>query len=407
MHSNSTYIDFIQNTYIKFSANLFAEKIAYLLLFNILLIDLIGGYVLSTGNETSIMVIYKSTLFATILFFLRRDTAFLLYIVSILFFSFLLFCFHFINGTGEYFSSKIILISRFNLNISVFLFLSNRIKNSPLYFLKLKRLLNFNFYIIFFSVLLGVFGYGRSTYEGAEVGSKGFFEGGNDIGIAFLAISYFMLSLSYYYKRPFYHKGFLITIILITAIATTTKAIIIGSLISIMFINMYYMHSNVIVKYIKALIIILILTFIIYQGALISGIYERLFFFLDLHDFWFIIFSGRNEFASIVFQQFTKSSLALKTFGFDQLFNIEMDFFDILFNFGYIGLIYFLILFLFVQFKIRICIFQGKIFASQIRYLFSFIVFIGLISGHMLFSTQGGLFLFVVTSLIHVKKIDI
>lgn len=407
MHSNSTDIDYNQNTYIKFSVNLFAEKIVFLLLFNILLIDLIGGYVLSTGNETSIMVIYKSALFVAILYFLRRDTTFLLYITSILFFSFLLFCFHFINGTGEYFSSKIILISRFNLNISVFLFLSNRIKNSQLFFFKLKCLLNFNFIVIFFSVVLGVFGFGRATYEGADVGSKGFFEGGNDIGIAFLAISYFKLSLSYYYKRPFYQKGFLITIILITAIATTTKAIIIGSLVSILFINMYYMQSNVIVKYIKALSITFILAFVIYQGALISGIYERLVFVLDLHDFWFIIFSGRNEFASIVFQQFTKSSLELKTFGFDQLYNIEMDFFDILFNFGYIGLIYFLMLFLFIQFRIRICIIQGKIFASQIRYLFTFIVFIGLISGHVLFSTQGGLFLFVVTSLINVRKIEI
>jgi hypothetical protein len=391
----------------KFSVNLLAEKIVYLLLFNILIIDIIGGYVLSTGNETSIMVIYKSALFITILFFLRRDTPFLLYISSIFFFSFLLFSFHFIIGTGEYFLSKIILISRFNLNISVFLFLSNRIKNSQLFIFKLKRLLNFNFIVIFCSVLLGVFGFGRATYEGADVGSKGFFEGGNDIGIAFLAISYFKLSLSYYFKRPFYQKGFLIAVILITAIATTTKAIIIGSLVSILFINMYYMHSNIIVKYIKAISIMVILTFVIYQGALISGIYERLVFFLDLHDFWFIIFSGRNEFASIVFQQFTKSSLEIKTFGFYQLFNIEMDFFDILFNFGYIGFIYFLILFLFVQFRIRSCIIQEKIFASQIRYLFSFVVFIGLISGHVLFSTQGGLFLFVVTSLIHVRKIDI
>jgi hypothetical protein len=387
-----------------YSNNILLENIIYFMIFNILLIDIVGGYILSNGGETSIMIIYKTILIILIFNFLRNSISFLRYFSSVILFLFIIIIFNAFNETTEHLSSKMAIFLRFNLNIFIFLFFSNRIKYKADYYTRLRRLLNFNFYIITVSIFFGIFGIGRMTYEGSELGSKGFFEGGNDIGMAFLAISNFILYNAYLLKKNLIYRQLLIFVVLAIALATATKAIIIGSIISIIFIDNHFMKSNFIIKYLKGTIILSIMLLIVYQSALSSGLYERLCFFLDKHDIWFLIFSGRSDLALIIYQIFSKSDFIVQFFGVDKGVNIEMDFFDIIFNFGYFGFMFFMVLFILMLNKINKYKKLNHPFTSLLKFLFPFIIFIGLISGHTLFSTQGGLFLFIVTSLIFMEK---
>jgi hypothetical protein len=388
------------------SFNIRLESIIYFLIFFILLIDIVGGYILSNGGATSIMINYKSILAILILIFLRNNLAFISYLGFVMLFLFIIIIFNTFNGTTEYLLSKITLFFKFNLSIFVFFFLSNRIQYQTNYFIKLRRLLNFNFCVISISIMLGIFGIGRATYEASEIGSKGFFEGGNDIGMAFLAISNFILYNAYIFRKPLILRQILIFFILLIAIVTTTKAIIIGSIFSIILIDAHFMKSNMIFKYLKGILILSFMMVLVYQGALRSGLYDRLTFFLEKHDIWFVIFSGRNELAINMYQFFSKSDFIVQAFGIDKGLNMEMDFFDILFNFGYIGLIFFLILFILMIIKVNKYKRLNHPFSALLKNLFPSVIVIGLIAGHTIFSTQGGLFLFIVASSMYFRKIE-
>ena len=402
--------NFIYNSNLKYNTikktNIFSfDKFIFLLLFNILLIDLIGGYILSTGEETSIMIIYKVFIFTLISFFLYNDPKCIVYFGLLTIFSCIFFGFHFLNDHKNFFSGKFTLLIRFNFNVFVFLFLLNRIKKNQDFYLKIKNILNFNFIIIASSIILGLFGFGRVTYDGAEIGSKGYYEGGNDIGITFLIISNYKLFNFYLENKSRFQKYFLIFFILFIAISTTTKTIIIGSFISILFITFFFNNVNFPKKILGIFLFSCLIIYIIYQGALISGLYERLFFYFELHDLWFLIFSGRNENALSVLQEFTNASFIVQFFGLDQSDNIEMDFFDILFSFGYFGMFIFFILLIYFANEIRINFKHGHPFSVLIKFLFFFIISIGMVSGHTVFSTQSGLFLLMVCTLIYIKRI--
>lgn len=257
----------------------------------------------------------------------------------------------------------------------------------------------FSFVILAGSILFGAIGFGNSTYSDAEVGSKGYFEGGNDIGVAFLVLASFLLFGLYLQKKSLIIRLCFILIQLIIALLASTKLVILGSLISVLYVIWNFIKLNIWIKYLYLSLVITILVSGLYWGIQSSGLLDRLLTNFEKGDILFVVLSGRDSTVFEGFTNFSKSNLITKFFGFPLIQNSEMDVFDILFNFGFMGVFYFISLAILLYRRLSQLIVVGFSNAKFGRFIFIFCGTLGLIAGHTLFSTQGGLFLFAVIAM--------
>lgn len=375
------------------------KNIVMIMLSGLLLIDIIGGYALAQGEQTSVMVLYKGLLATLISFYLARLKSFWQFIIPTFIFIFLFVCASIQSGSIENLVEKMALFFRFIFNSVVFIFLVSEIKANRQFGHKVILFIYFSFVILAGSILFGALGFGNSTYSDAEVGSKGYFEGGNDIGVAFLVLASFLLFVLYLQKKSLTIRLCFILLQLIVALLASTKLVILGSLISVLYVIWNFIKLNIWIKYLYLILVITILVSGLYWGIQSSGLLDRLLTNFEKGDILFVILSGRDSTVFEGFTNFSKSNLITKFFGFPLIQNSEMDVFDILFNFGFMGVFYFFSLAILLYRRLSQLIIVGFSNAKFGRFIFIFCGTLGLIAGHTLFSTQGGLFLFAVIAM--------
>lgn len=374
-------------------------NILIILLSGLLLIDLIGGYALAQGEQTSVMVVYKGVLALTISIFLSRIKSFWFFISPTLIFIILILFASYQSDSISNVGEKLALFFRFIFNSVVFIFLVSQLKLENGFGKRINFFIHFSFFVLVISILLGSFGIGNTTYSDSAVGSKGYFEGGNDIGVAFLVLGSYILFSLYLKKSSLMLRISFIILFVFVALLASTKLVIMGSLMSIVFIQWNFTKQNVIIKYIYLSLLFGILAIGVYLGIQFSGLMDRIITNMDKGDLIFVLLSGRDNTVLEGFDIFGKSTLITKFFGLPSIQNSEMDLFDILFNFGFVGLLYFCSLALIQMNELRKKINQGYTNASFGRFIFILSGLLGLLAGHTFFSTQGGLFLFSVVSM--------
>lgn len=375
------------------------KNMVMIMLSGLLLIDIIGGYALAQGEQTSVMVIYKGLLAASISFYLARLKSFWYFIIPTLLFIILFVFASFQSGSIGNLGEKLALFFRFLFNSVVFIFLVSELKANRQFGRKVILFIYFSFAILAGSIVLGAFGFGNSTYSDAEVGSKGYFEGGNDIGVAYLVLGSFLLFGLYLQKKSLIIRVCFILLQLAIALLASTKLVILGSLINVLYVLWSFIRINIWIKYLYLSLVVTILLSGLYWGIQSSGLLDRLLTNFDKGDILFVLLSGRDNSVLEGFANFLKSNLITKFFGFPQIQNSEMDGFDILFNFGFMGVLYFLSLAILLYRRLNKLIAIGYSNAKFGRFIFIFCGALGLIAGHTLFSTQGGLFLFAVIAM--------
>jgi hypothetical protein len=121
--------------------------------------------------------------------------------------------------------------------------------------------------------------------------------------------------------------------------------------------------------------------------------------FYENRDLLFVIFSGRDNTFLEGFSSFIRANSTTQIFGFPIIQNSEMDGVDVLLNFGFLGVCYFTVLAFILYRKLNKLVSLGVQNAIFGRFIFIFCTFLGIIAGHTLFSTQGGLFLFSVVAI--------
>lgn len=375
------------------------KNIIIIFLSGLLLIDLIGGYALAQGDQTSIMIIYKGLLAASISIYLTKLKSFWFFIIPTIIFI-LLFSFSSIqNDSLGSLGEKLALFFRFIFNSIVFIFLVFELQTDKRFVWKFHFFIFFSYLILTGSILLGALGWGNNTYSDAEVGSKGYFEGGNDIGVAYLVLGTYLLYRIYTEGKSILLRICFIFLHLTIALLASTKLVILGSFIGVLYILWRYNKQNIWVKYIYIILTITILAVGVYVGIQSTGLMERILTNLDKGDVLFVLLSGRDNTVIDGFSNFSNSNLIVKFFGFPIIQNSEMDGFDILFNFGFIGVIYFITLAILLFRKLKKMVRLGFANADFGRFIFVFSSALGFLAGHTLFSTQGGLFLLSVVAM--------
>ncbi|WP_260480073.1 O-antigen ligase family protein [Listeria booriae] len=263
-----------------------------------------------------------------------------------------------------------------------------------------------------------VLGIGNQTYEAA--GYKAFFFANNDTTIGFIVSATF--TGWYLFKQvkqtklwtrillALLYLGNLLGLLLLG----TKTGIVYGALLTIvLLIRFFFFQRSVglVAKWGIGVAVIGILSFILLQGRAfileaVSGLLQRLIYFYNLYsgDLVRFITSSRSTFLDTAFDTFSGGNLMTLLFGYGFDYRmatwgvgglVEMDFFDVLFSLGFVGLLVTLGLLIF--FFLLACK-KRNIYSA----LFVILIVYGAFAGHVLFSALsstlfglvcGGLFL--------------
>ncbi|EUJ18718.1 hypothetical protein HB852_06695 [Listeria grandensis] len=389
-------------------------------------VDALNGFVLSAGINLPIGVAYRLVCIAFLIFQIARK-GFPKRLYTILSVTFI-FC-----GIISLFIQTIVLQN----DLSALLYdLTNMTKFFlwaliPYYVYQRKDQLKETSYekiflaiSIFFTLGLLIpyaLGIGNQTYAGSDAGYKAFFFANNDTTIGFIVSATF--TGWYLFKQTkatklwtrlmlaLLYLGNLLGLLLLG----TKTGIVYGVILTIVLLLRFFFFQKRIgpaVKWGIGVTVIAVLTLIVFQGRAfivetMSGLVQRLTYFYNLYngDLVRFITSSRSEFLDSAFRSFTDSgnlmtqlfgygfSQRVATWGLGDL--VEMDFFDVFFSLGILGLLVTLGLLLF--FFITSCK-KRSIYSV----LFLILVLYGAFAGHVLFSALsstlfglvcGGLFL--------------
>lgn len=387
----------------KYSTDIFWTLCNYLIL-----IDTINGFFLLKGVPLPIGQAYKFALMLFLAYQLvktRRGQ-----ILVILTICYLLIYFNHVNlsNNSDSLSECIILFSKFAIVPWIYVYLS-LVKNecSPVSFWN-NCIKCFKLNIIFLcaNIFSGLFGIGGHTYKNG-IGYKGFLFAVNEVS-GFSAVLFSLYLYNIYINHQNSTKIYYLysIIFLITALLFGTKTMLIIVLVSVYYIPYIINRSSMRKKnkYLKPIIFILSIAVIIYAGIHIvdeMGFLDRWIYFYQNGGIERIIFSGRDEFWLDAKKDFFTSTLYTQFLGLGKNQTVEMDQFDILLNFGYVGI---LIIYSF-YFRLIIQAYRCKNkynISKLIFFIDTLLLGVSCIAGHILFSGLLGPFLGIINSLFNI-----
>lgn len=370
--------------------------IIYLLLIFYLLVDSITG-VTSRNYGISLSIPYKFFLASLMLVVvLNYKTNITIWISLFLFWFILAYYFMIINNCPEISFSVQVCIKEVILIIFYIYF--RLLKKLDLQCNdNLKYVININTIIFSINMIIGLLGFGYSTY-GSGFGTKGFFFAGNELFL-------FLLSSIYYYlKSDDKKRKFLLIIWFFTmGILLGTKT----AILSLFLIILWDLYNNLRkehkVKYFILLLfclgVIIYFSFnLILEMELIKNIIYKFNRIKDLSGSIFnALLSGRIEFLKNTFQLWKNELSFIRiVFGGGEFFqgkNIEIDFFDSIILNGYVFTIVYLIFLIFL-------LFRALIKHNRLLFVINLLVIIvSFFAGHVWYNLTGGIFFVMINAI--------
>ncbi|MGP1411752.1 MAG: hypothetical protein ACTTKD_07945 [Peptoanaerobacter stomatis] len=369
----------LQKKHISFTNTL--DYTIYLFLLFFIFIDWITGIALQSGF-LSIGVPYK--IFLMMLIFLgiksEKKIVLLLYFVAAFFLSSFAYFFQISIDTS---SAQATLLKTMMLPF-LSIYLEDTYKSIPQGKYILKQLCTINAIIIIFNQMLGILGYGNSTYGGTGgTGIKGFFYDGNAITVVCFCL--FVFFYSFEKNRPL-------------SLLLFFSAFLLGTKTSVLAIALYFFTINYlsVTRKRKILILLVFLCFIFLIFYLINytkifayhiATMQRLHKAFDGHILSMLL-SGRNEALKTQYIYY-KEHFSITNFfwGTGGSFNnelIELDFFDTFFSYGLIFCIPITLNYLYYTIHNRT---NKKLLIFNIM-----IILITFTSGHVWYNTATALF---------------
>ncbi len=404
------------------SINIFSfDTVIFFLLFGLLPIDMLNGFLLKEiqiNYVISISQFYKIILLA--LLFIRVSSV--ERIITLSLFSLLL-----LPSFFQFFKSfdfKLILIDlvkiiKYLASILAF-FYFRRIFIYKRFLLKsVYKWMFFSFGIIVINIFLRLFNLGFPMYKmhGLEIGSKGFFYAGNEISATLLIVSSFLLFWFKLHKKRilFMFIGFLA---IVTSLYITSKTAILGSVLTLIYMQLLNPSSSkisaktIFFYIIFFLFIIPIGTYSIISYLDSSDFMTRASYYWDRLDFYTFIFSSRNIYLFDFIDIYKKEYNIFEMFfgvgqsTFENLNNdtiIELDFFDIYFAYGLIGVILFVFYILYILINIKLKTMRSNIFifSSYSMYISVLLITLSFFSGHIFNSGMAAVFIGCVFALMY------
>lgn len=385
------------------------DNLLWGMVFTWLIIDSITGCFMSYGINLPLSQFFKSLTLFLIFVRLCRIRVFLI----TFFFLLVYIAWYFLHLAliNKDYALPLLLLSKFLTLLFLYAYFRYCINQFPSETLiNTQKALIIASIVIAFNVIIGIMGYGIPTYgeseEDIDMGVKGFFFAGNELGSVMAALVPFII---YLIKTKL--KGILVFFayiaIITIGVLIGTKSAILVTLSSVIIIPMLYMPSK---KRLKALLfliaIICIPSFCIEDllTELTIGSIERWTYFYDTGGINRLIFSGRDSFWDFKKEIFFNSDFPTLLFGMGAEGKlIERDHLDSLLIFGYCGL------FAIGSFFLYLLITAIK----HIKYnpLVKVIVFsnllvigIGYIAGHVWYSAMASVYIALLNALVFARN---
>lgn len=400
------------------------DIVIFILLFGLLPIDMLNGYLLREVGVTppiSIAQFYKFLLLG--LLFIRINSTEKVIFLSI----FLLLLIPTVYQVVKSFNIQLVFadtvkITKYLGSVLAFFYFRSIFINKGHLLKWVYRWILFSFIILVINIFLKLLGIGFPMYmlNTTEIGSKGLFYAGNEVSVVLIILSSFLM---YWYQL--FNKKVLFIIVGIVAVFTglyiTSKTAILGTVFTFIYFFIFKPNRNELT--IKDVFFYLLFFFILMPAGLYfivdylksSDIMERFSYFWNQLDIYTFILSNRNTFLFDFIEIFKKEYNVVEMIigvgqsTFETLNHshiIELDFFDIYFAYGVIGIMLFLFYITFVVIQSKLKSRNRKIFTftSYTKYIAILLIVLSFFSGHIFNSGMAAIYIGCVFSLMYYKS---
>ncbi len=400
------------------------DIVIFILLFGLLPIDMINGYLLrevEVSPAISLSQLYKIILLG--FFFIRINTSekVLVFLVFLLLLTPTFYQLFKSFNIQLVFIDTVKIVKYLGSVLAFFYFRSIFIYKG--YLLKwIYKWMIFSFFILVLNIFLRLFGLGfpMYAYDVVEIGSKGYFYAGNEVSGVLLILSSFLM---YWYQLFDKKMLFILVGILsvITGLYLASKTAILGTIFIFLYLFIFSPNTkkmsinNILFTLFGFFIVLPLALYFVTEHLKASKVMERLSFFWNQLDIYTFILSNRNTFLFDFLEIFKKEYniiemiLGVGQNTFETLNNnhiIELDFFDIYFAFGIIGVLLFLLYtsFIFIQSILKSLNKRMFPFAPYTKFISILLILISFLSGHIFNSGMAAIYMGCVFSLIYYKS---
>jgi len=374
------------------------DKILWWLATMWLVVDSCTGFFLSYGIDMPLSQVYK--LFVLFLIAIRlienRKTLIIVW-CSLMYIAFYLLHLSLIASSIK---DPLLMLSKFLSLLYLYLYFCFSFEKFPqIAIANSRKVMIVGWWVLAFNIIIGIMGYGVPTYkeENVELGVKGFFFAGNELGgiLAVLApFMFYWLIVRLSGLRLF----ILYLFVILVGVLIGSKTAILATLLSAIVVPLLYLpiRKKILLIVIGTIIIICLLPFF---ASLISdssiGAIERWSYFYNTGGIERLVFSGRDEFWELKKRDFYNSDFNVRWFGMGldgTVKSVERDHFDTMLTFGYIGLGF--VLFFFLSLLIKAVLYRRH--NSLIRLvIFSdlLVLCVAFIAGHVWYSAMASIYI--------------
>lgn len=271
-----------------------------------------------------------------------------------------------------------------------------------------KNLAFISFAIITFNVIIGVSGYGYAQYARNDIGTRGLFYAGNELGVLLLLTSIIVLT-HYLQKKSNMKYLFFSLVFIIFGGMLATKTALLGQVLVVCILPLihFFQTSKGLIINKRSLklitfgsIILLIglpylINYVLYEMNLIA----RLSYWSEKVDTTTLIFSGRNLLAEEVYDYWVFRGNFFNNlfgYGYNELLNVvgrsvEIDAIDLFMVFGILSVLAMYGFFINQFFKGSKSNSKAFIYRPYVRFGILFLLVLSCMSGHVLNSGMAGL----------------
>lgn len=383
-------------------SRLFVRLIPFLVI-----VDIINGYFLNKGMDSSLGVCVKAVILLLSIIILTASTKYRgILVFTLIYVPFFLLTI--LLNTDSPMGPTINHLLKFVTVVlvyyaAVFLFRTNRISQK-----KIIVAFYVNTVLLLVNVFIGLLGIGYYAYENI-LGCKGFIYAHNEMSgmeAVLFGTSYFFI-----YQR-YANKKFILVIInivfLIAALLLSTKTAILLVTIDLLLVPwVFKKNKGVIVSFIKTskikiIVLLSIIGIMVYYGyALLeySGAIDRWIYFFD-KDGANAIYSSRDVFWAEEKYEWIDGNIAVKLFGLGGNRSVEMDQADTLLNYGLIGIVLVYSFYFSLVLKAFRCR-NRSVYAKYLWILNVCILASSCFAGHLLFSGLMGIHFALMNALLY------
>lgn len=368
-----------------------------------LIIDAINGYFMASDINIPISPLFKIFIMFLLALglFKQKGGIELVWFIAI-YVSYLVI--HLIlNTTTPQLGTTINHLFRFIISVLIYFFIVKYVKLYPEWsYQSIKRIFKVSTIVVVVNVTIGLLGLGYSAYTQGD-GFRGYFNAGNELsGVVMVLFPFIMYTCGLKYGTRNL-KYICITLLLLTTVALMgTKTALLVMLFTIPIIPQLYKKNINIARITFILVIsVSVLVVILYHILDYYGMMDRWIWFYERGGVEEIIFSGRNKFWEEEKMEFFNANIFVQLFGLGESRTVEMDPFDTLLNYGYVGVLLCYSFYIYLFIKSWTYRRKNKI-AKLVLYTNILILGASSFAGHIIYSGMASWLIALINTLIYI-----